>query len=214
MGILQGLASPGIPRRKIMNIEREKAARAEIRKIPTWRLQQAYKALLKGEPTSIEIVEQDRSFALNIIGEVLWERGKSGGISEPSNPPQRVVPIAPAKIQQMRLAAREQLSPAEYEEFERLASQLMIYGLTPWINAELGRLMAKVRWELEIEESPEWAEALQACDRAFLGNELKAMCYEYGMSPHGHKKELCRKLYNHKVEEVVEVMGPYFKGIE
>ena len=73
--------------------------------------------------------------------------------------------------------------------------------------------MAKIQWELEIEESPEWAEALQACDRAFLGNELKLLCYDYNVPPHGHKKELCRKLYNAKCPEVVRIMEPYLEKI-
>jgi hypothetical protein len=70
--------------------------------------------------------------------------------------------------------------------------------------------MSKIPFELKIEESPEWEAALIACDAAFLGEELKTMCYNYGISPHGHKKELCRRLYQHKVPEVVEVMEPFF----
>jgi hypothetical protein len=84
--------------------------------------------------------------------------------------------------------------------------------MTPYINRELGRLMAKVRWVLEVEESPEWEEALIACDEAFLGAELRRMCYDYGISPIGHKKELCRRLYRYKVPEVVAVMEPHLKG--
>jgi len=130
-----------------------------------------------------------------------------------SSSPQKIVPVAPAKVELLRVAAEKQLSPEDYAEFLHLISQLRIYGLTPWINTELGKLMAKIEWELEIEESAEWAEALQACDRAFLGRELKEMCYEHGVSPYGHKKELCRKLYNTKVPDVVEVMQPYLKEL-
>lgn len=71
--------------------------------------------------------------------------------------------------------------------------------------------MAKIRWELAVEESPEWIEALQSCDRAFLGKELKLMCYDYGLSI-SHKKQMCRKLYNAKCSEVVEIMQPYLVG--
>jgi hypothetical protein len=124
----------------------------------------------------------------------------------------KIVKLAPAKIEMLRDAAKKQLSPEEYEEFVELLAQLQVYGLTPYINAELGKLMAKIQWELLIEISPEWAEALQACDRAFLGKELQAMCIEYNISPHGHKKELCRRLYVNKVPEVVEIMQPYFEG--
>lgn len=130
-----------------------------------------------------------------------------------SSSPQKIVPIAASKIELMRVAAEKQLSTEEYTEFLDLLTQLEISGLTPWLNTQLGRLMAKIRWELEIEESPEWAEALQACDRAFLGSELKFMCYDYNVPPHGHKKELCRKLYNAKVPEVVRVVEPYFEKI-
>jgi len=118
---------------------------------------------------------------------------------------------APAKIQQILEAGKKQLSPEEFEEMEALLFDLEIYGLTPWINAQLGKLMAKITWELDVGESQEWAEALQACDYAFLGNELKAMCYEVGASPAGHKKELCARLYRRKVPEVLAVMEPYLK---
>jgi len=126
--------------------------------------------------------------------------------------PAKIVKLAPAKIGLLRAAAEEQLSPEEYTEFVGLLNDLKLYGLTPLINAQLGRLVAKIRWELEVEESPEWIEALQACDRAFLGRELKEMCYDYGLSI-SHKKQMCRRLYNAKCPEVVEVMQPYLEGI-
>lgn len=119
-----------------------------------------------------------------------------------------IVPIAAAKISQIREAGRKALSPGEFEQLNELLSQLATYGLTPYVNAQLGRLMAKFGWELEVSESPEWAEALIACDVAFLGTELKGMCRDYGMSDYGHKKELCRRLYNAKAPEVVEIMEP------
>ena len=119
--------------------------------------------------------------------------------------------IAPAKVQQIKEAGRRQLSPEEFEEMESLLLDLEIYGFTQWINTQLGKLMAKITWELEIGESQEWTEALQACDYAFLGSELKAMCYEVGASPVGHKKQLCARLYKRKVLEVVAVMEPYLK---
>ena len=118
---------------------------------------------------------------------------------------------APAKITQILEAGRSQLSPEEFGEMEALLLDLEIYGLSPWINTQLGKLMAKITWELDVGESQEWAEALQACDYAFLGNELKAMCYEVGASPVGHKKRLCARLYRYKVPEVVAIMEPYLK---
>jgi hypothetical protein len=121
------------------------------------------------------------------------------------------VTLTPSKTQQILSAGKEQLSPEEYAELTDLIFDLQVYGLTPWINSRLGTLMSKIEWELEIAPSPEWEEALQACDRAFLGSELKALCYEYGMSPSGHKKELCASLYNAEVPEIVAVMEPYLK---
>jgi len=50
--------------------------RRELRKIPTWRLQEAYAKLKAGEPTGVELVEQNRAYAIGAIEEVLWERGK------------------------------------------------------------------------------------------------------------------------------------------
>lgn len=126
--------------------------------------------------------------------------------------PDKIVPVAPSKVELLRAAAEKQLSPEDYKEFLHLISQLQMYGLTPWLNTQLGRLMAKIQWELEVEESPEWTEALIACDETFLGSELRNMCFEHGLSPHGHKKELCRRLYNSRVPEVVTVMEPYLRG--
>lgn len=132
----------------------------------------------------------------------------------PANPsPQKIVPVAPSKIAQIREAGRRQLSPKEYEVLESLLAQMQVYGVTPYINVELGKLVGKIEWELEITESPEWAEALIKCDETFLGYELREMFEELGMTaPRVHKKELCRKLYRLGHPKVVEVMGPYLKG--
>lgn len=130
----------------------------------------------------------------------LWPMTQSGGFK-----------FTPTKIQQIKEAGRRQLNPEEFEELESLLLDLQIYGFTPWINVQLGTLMSKLEWELEIEPSPEWEEALQACDRAFLGSELKAICYEYGVSPVGHKKELCARLYQAEIPQVVAVMESFLK---
>ncbi|MBU0777984.1 hypothetical protein KKH23_09395 [Patescibacteria group bacterium] len=121
------------------------------------------------------------------------------------------IAMSASKISQIIEAGKRQLSPEEFEELESLLLDLEIYGFTQWINTQLGKIMAKISWELEIGESPEWAEALQACDYAFLGNDLKAMCYEIGASPIGHKKLLCARLYKRKVPEVLAVMEPHLK---
>lgn len=120
----------------------------------------------------------------------------------------------PDKIRALLQAGEQQLSPEDFEQLQLLLSDLAVYGLTPWINTELGKLMAKIEWELEIEPSPEWQPALQACDYAFLGEELKRMCYAAGVSLSGHKKELCERLYRAGVPEVVKVMAPYLETRE
>ena len=50
--------------------------RRELRKIPTWKLQEAYGKLKAGEATGIELMERDRAYAISAIKEILWERGK------------------------------------------------------------------------------------------------------------------------------------------
>lgn len=122
------------------------------------------------------------------------------------------ITLTPGKMQQILEAGRRQLSTEEFEELSNLLFDLEIYGFTPWINVRLGTLMSKIQWEVEVGPSPEWEEALIACDRAFLGRELRDMCDEVGASPVGHKKQLCARLYKRKVPEVVAVMEPYLKG--
>jgi len=126
----------------------------------------------------------------------------------------RIVPLARKKLQSLHEALQEALtrgtiSEEEFEQAVKLIRQLMATGLTPYINKELGTLIAKIELVLEVEESPEWSEALIACDRAYLGEELKEMCLEHDLSTHGHKKLLCNKLYNAGEERVVSVMQPY-----
>jgi len=53
--------------------------RRELRKIPTWKLKEAYEKLKAGEVTGIELVEQNRAYAISAIEEILWERGKLEG---------------------------------------------------------------------------------------------------------------------------------------
>ena len=49
--------------------------RAELRRIPTWKLKKAYQALGAGQAIGIEVVEAPRAYALSSIREILWERG-------------------------------------------------------------------------------------------------------------------------------------------
>lgn len=143
---------------------------------------------------------------LHILREAGYEGQEMPQIRNP-------ITIAPAKIEQLLAAGKKQLSSEEFEELQSLVYQLEAYGLTPWINAQLGKLMAKITFELEIAPSPEWEKALIACDAAFLGNELKQMCLENYLSPMGHKKLLCERLFNASVPAVVEVMEPYLNSL-
>lgn len=127
----------------------------------------------------------------------------------------KIVPIAKQKIEQILEAGKVQLPPDDYARLVKLAYDLQIYGMTPFINVELGKLMARLQWGLEITESPEWEEALIKCDEAFLGYELRDMFIEMGReAPRQHKKELCRRLYKLGHPSVVAVMEPYIKTKE
>ena len=118
--------------------------------------------------------------------------------------------VHPDKKRAILMAGKKQLSTAEFEELLQLFFDLEVFGITPWINTQLGTLMSKLDWELEIEPSPEWDDALQACDYAFSGKQLQRMCREHGLSPVGHKKELCQRLYEEEIPEVVAIMAPYY----
>ncbi|MBA7655264.1 hypothetical protein ES703_63167 [subsurface metagenome] len=50
--------------------------RRELRKIPTWKLQEAYGKLKGGVSTGVELMERDRAYAISSIEEILWERGR------------------------------------------------------------------------------------------------------------------------------------------
>ena len=89
-----------------------------------------------------------------------------------------------------------------------------LFGLSAYINTELGKIMSGIEWELEISESPEFGEALTACDEAFLGEVLKAMCRDAGISPRGHKKDLCARLYEAEIPEIVAIIEPYLEKAE
>lgn len=54
----------------------QRKIRRELRKVPTWKLKQAYDLLQAEKSTGIEIIEQDRAYALSAIREILYERGK------------------------------------------------------------------------------------------------------------------------------------------
>jgi len=122
--------------------------------------------------------------------------------------------IPPAKMNQLLAAAKGQVSEEDYEKLQSLLADLQMFGLSAYLNAEIGKIMSGIQWELEIEESPEFGEALTACDEAFLGEVLKDMCRDMGLSPRGHKKVLCARLYEADVPEIVEIIAPYLEKVE
>jgi len=65
-----------IERKSVIPEPYQTIARRELRKLPTWKLQEAYGKLRAGESTGIELVEQNRAYAISAIEEILWERGK------------------------------------------------------------------------------------------------------------------------------------------
>jgi len=117
-------------------------------------------------------------------------------------------------MQQLLVAGKEQLSEEEYSRLKSLLIDLQLYGLSAYLNSEIGKIMSGIQWELAISESPEWEEALIACDAAFLGRELKDMCLYAGLSPQGHKKELCARLYEADIPEVMAIMEPFLEEVE
>jgi len=64
------------PERSIVPEPYQTMVRIELRKMPTWKLREAYGELKGGEPTGIELVERNRAYAISAVEEVLWERGK------------------------------------------------------------------------------------------------------------------------------------------
>ena len=64
------------PERSIVPEPYQTAVRRELRKMPTWKLKEAYGELKGGEPTGMDLMEQNRAYALSAVEEVLWERGK------------------------------------------------------------------------------------------------------------------------------------------
>ncbi len=80
------------------------AVRRELRKIPTWKLQEAYGKLTAGVPTGIELVERNRAYALSAIEEVLWERGKLSTIGMVTKATSELLPFIATGIGALSLA--------------------------------------------------------------------------------------------------------------
>ena len=64
------------PERSTLPEPYQTMVRIELRKMPTWKLREAYGELKGGERTVIELVEKDRAYAISAVEEVLGERGK------------------------------------------------------------------------------------------------------------------------------------------
>lgn len=122
------------------------------------------------------------------------------------------VRMSPIRILQILDAGRSQLSATEFKELADALFDMQIFGLTAGVNASLGKLLNKVRLPTEEELEEDWSPALQKCDETFLYTELKQMCRDAFLSPVGHKKILCGKLYAAGVPEVVAVMKPIIEG--
>ncbi|GAI64988.1 unnamed protein product [marine sediment metagenome] len=90
--------------RSILPEPYQTAARRELRKIPTWKLQEACGKLRAGVPTGIELVERNRAYALSAIEELLWERGKLPTKGSSSEVALITVPIVAAGIGALSLA--------------------------------------------------------------------------------------------------------------
>jgi len=85
--------NPGIPQ-SILPEPYQTVVRIELRKMPTWKLEEAYEKLRAGEPTGMELVEKNRAYAISAIREVLWERGKLSAES-PVGQAERLLPMPP-----------------------------------------------------------------------------------------------------------------------
>jgi len=64
------------PERSIVPEPYQTMVRIELRKMPTWKLREAYGELKGREPTGIELMEKNRAYAVSAAEEVLRERGK------------------------------------------------------------------------------------------------------------------------------------------
>jgi len=78
------------------------------------------------------------------------------------------------------------------------------WKLTPEVARALARVAEEAEWPPPEPLPPEYDLPLVACDLAFLSNELKDLCEEYGLSKSGHKKILCSRLLGANIQEVIE----------
>lgn len=120
------------------------------------------------------------------------------------------IKLTPRRILEIIEEGRKRLSSEDFEELTNLLLDVRVFGMTPWANVRITELI--LRMEAEPEVAPEWSQALVAGDRKFLGDELRAMAREAGISPLGGKKELCARLYGKGVVAVRAVMEPYLKS--
>jgi len=123
-------SNPGMYPRSAIPEPYQKAVRRELRKIPTWKLQEAYSKLKVGEATGIELVEQDRAYATSAIKEVIFERGKLGGKPSYLKQDSGIYDIPFAQriqaemMKEMRQPFRELLSPGKFPKRDEALSKL------------------------------------------------------------------------------------------
>lgn len=76
-GYLSSPVSGSVPQAFHISEPLASELRRELRKLPAWKLEEAYNMLKTDEPTTgIDILDRHRAEALNAVKEALWERGK------------------------------------------------------------------------------------------------------------------------------------------
>jgi NAD-specific glutamate dehydrogenase len=66
---------------------------------------------------------------------------------------------ARGKIAQIREMGKKTLNAEDYAQLEELLAHWAQYGMSAYLNYQLGRLMAKMAGaDIEVSESPEWEE--------------------------------------------------------
>jgi len=134
-----------------------RAVRAELRKIPTWKLLGAYESLTSGMDTGIAIVEQNRAHATSAIREILFERGKA--------PPE---PVLGDQI--LKTLITKTINDITHEQMSRIVRRL---GRMPRTERGIPKRVADV---LADELGPQ--KAIQYIDKALAAGQIKAREYD------------------------------------
>jgi len=148
-----------MPEYPIMSIPKPYSfkVRAELRKIPTWKLLEAYELLTSGMDTGIAIVEQNRAHCTSAIREILFERGKA--------PPEPVL-----GNQLLKTLITRTINDITHEQMSRIVSRL---GRMPVRERGVPKRVADV---LADELGPQ--KALQYLDKALEAGQIKIGDYD------------------------------------